>query len=122
MVKNMEEKISRGGLEITVRLVSSSTNKEKAQLNLENILNAFSQYSIYRYGNSFGAAVPSRSNTLIQESIYRSMREKYYMVASTEEMAGFGIYRSPVPKLRTSIGWARAKPRPRPTCPPKVLF
>ena len=114
MVKNMEEKISRGGLEITVRLVSSSTNKEKAQLNLENILNAFSQYSIYRYGNSFGAAVPSRSHTLIQESIYRSMREKYYMVASTEEMASF--WHLPLASTETPhINWLGARKAPPPT-------
>ena len=97
-----------------MRLVSSSTNKEKAQLNLENILNAFSQYSIYRYGNSFGAAVPSRSNTLIQESIYRSMREKYYMVASTEEMASF--WHLPLASTETPhINWLGARKAPPPT-------
>ena|SRR3989344_2310700 len=43
MVKGMEEKISHGGLELTVRLISSGPSKEKAQMNLENMLNAFSQ-------------------------------------------------------------------------------
>src|SRR3989344_7760802 len=52
MVKNMEEKISRGGLEVTLRLVSSANSQEKAILNLENIINAFSQYNLYRYGNT----------------------------------------------------------------------
>ena len=102
MVKSMEEKISHGGLEITVRLVSSADSKERALMNLENIINSFSQYNIYRYGNSFGAVIPRNPNALIRESIYRSFREGHYMVANT--------------------GWARAKPLHRSTYPKKVLL
>ncbi|MDO8499363.1 MAG: type IV secretion system DNA-binding domain-containing protein [bacterium] len=113
MVKNMEEKISHGGLELTVRLVSSAASKEKAGQNLENIINAFSQYNVYRYGNSFGAAVPKNPSRLIGESIYRSMREDRYMVVNTEEMAG--LWHLPLPSTETPhIDWLGARKSPPP--------
>ena len=94
MVKTMEEKLSHGGLEITVRLVSAAQNQEKARLNLENIINAFSQYNIYRYGNSFSAAIPRNQNKLVRDFIYRSPHTAY-MVVNTEEMAS--LWHLPVP-------------------------
>jgi len=113
MVKGMEEKISRGGLETTVRLVSSASTKEKAQLNLDNIINSFSQYNIYRYGNSFSAAIPRKPNRLIQDSIYRAFYEKHARVASTEEMASF--WHMPLPSTETPrINWLGARKAPPP--------
>ena len=118
MVKNMEEKINRGGLEITIRLVSSANNQERAQVNLENIINSFSQYNIYRYGNSFGAVIPRNPNTLIRESIYRSFREKHYMVANTEEMSSF--WHLPLASTETPhLNWLGARKAPPPLNMPK---
>ncbi len=113
MVKGMEEKMSRGGLEITIRLVSSANNKEKARLNLDNIINAFSLYNIYRYGNSFSALIPRRPNRLIQDSIYRAFNEKFSRVASTDEMASF--WHLPLPSTETPhINWLGARKAPPP--------
>ncbi|MDD2758235.1 MAG: type IV secretion system DNA-binding domain-containing protein [Patescibacteria group bacterium] len=113
MVKNMEEKISQGGLELTVRVVSAASVQEKAKLNLENIVNAFSQYNVYRYGNSFGAIIPRKPNKLISESIYRSVRTGAYMVASTAEMASF--WHMPTAQTETPhIDWLGARKAPPP--------
>ncbi|MFA5061931.1 MAG: type IV secretion system DNA-binding domain-containing protein [Patescibacteria group bacterium] len=118
MVKNMEEKLSKGGLEITIRLVSSADSKEKATLNLENIINSFSQYNIYRYGNTLGAAIPKKPNTLIRDSIYRSMREDRHMVINTEEMASF--WHMPLHNTETpNINWLGARKAPPPVNMPK---
>ncbi len=113
MVKSMEEKISHGGLEITIRMISSSDKKELAQMNLENMVNSFSQYNIYRYGNSFGAAVPRNQNQLIRDSIFRSMDTKRYMVVNTEEIAG--LWHMPIPNTETPhINWLGARKAPPP--------
>ncbi len=113
MVKSMEEKISHGGLEMTIRLISSAGSKEKAQLNLENTINAFSQFNIYRYGNSFAAAIPRNPKHIIRDFIYRSFREGYYMVANTEEMASF--WHLPMPSTETPhINWLTARKAPPP--------
>lgn len=114
MVKSMEEKLSHGGLEITIRLVSAAPNREKAQLNLENLLNAFSQYNIYRYGNSFGAAIPRNPNKLIQQSIYRSFDERHTFVVNTEEMTS--LWHMPLPSTETPhLNWLGARKAPPPT-------
>ena len=114
MIKNMEEKLSRGGLEATVRIVSSANNKEKAVMNLENIINAFSQYNLYRYGNTLGAAVPRKPTALIRDYIYRGMKESHYMVFNTEEMASF--WHMPIPSTETpNINWLGARKSPPPT-------
>ncbi len=118
MVKGMEEKISHGGLELTVRLVSSANTREKAQVNLDNIINSFSQYNIYRYGNSFSALIPRKPNRLIQDSIYRAFNEKFTRVASTEEMASF--WHMPLPSTETPrINWLGARKAPPPLNLPK---
>jgi hypothetical protein len=114
MVKHMEEKLSHGGLEITIRIVSSAPNKESAQLNLENIINSFSQYNIYRYGNSFGAAVPKKPGDIIRASIFRSFDEKHHFVVSTEEMTSF--WHLPTSSTETPhIAWLGARKAPPPT-------
>ncbi len=114
MVKTMEEKISHGGLELSVRLVSSADSQQTAKMNLENIVNSFSQYNIYRYGNSFGAAVPKNQNKIIRESIYRSPDASRHMVVNTEEMAS--LWHMPVPNTETPhINWLGARKAPPPT-------
>lgn len=113
MVKNMEDKLSRGGLELTVRIVSAAPSQDKAQLNLENIINSFAQYNIYRYGNSFGAAVPRKPHGLIRDFIYRTFDEKHHAVASTEEMASF--WHLPLSHTETPhINWLGARKAPPP--------
>ncbi|MFA5128033.1 MAG: type IV secretory system conjugative DNA transfer family protein [Patescibacteria group bacterium] len=113
MVKSMEEKISQGGLETTIRLISSSTTQEKAKLNLENIINSFSQYSIYRYGNSFGAAVPAKPTRIIRDSIYRSMGAKKVFVTNPIELAG--LWHLPLTSTETPhINWLGARKAPPP--------
>ncbi|MFA7653735.1 MAG: type IV secretion system DNA-binding domain-containing protein [Candidatus Magasanikbacteria bacterium] len=118
MVKSMEEKISHGGLELTIRLISSASTKAKAVMNLQNIINAYGQYNIYRYGNSFAASVPSRPANLIRESIFRSFHEGKYMVMNTEEMASF--WHMPNPNTETPrINWLGARKAPPPIDMPK---
>lgn len=113
MVKNMEEKISHGGMELTLRLISSANTKEKAQLNLENIINSYGQYNIYRYGNSFAAATPRLQGKLIRDFIYRTPQEKHYMVVNTEEMCG--LWHMPTPYTETPhINWLGARKAPPP--------
>lgn len=113
MVKNMEEKISQGGLDANFRVISSSPSQEKAKLNLENIINAFSQYNIYRYGNSFGAAVPAKPAKLIRDSIYRTMNEKKHAVINTVELAS--LWHMPLPSTETPhIDWLGARKAPPP--------
>ena len=52
--KSMEEKTSKSGLEVNIRAVVSTPNPDRSGLILKDILNNYSQYNIYEFGNSFG--------------------------------------------------------------------
>lgn len=112
MVKGMEEKMSKGLLEVTIRILSVSDTSELAQMNLDNMANAFGQYAIYRYGNNFHATIPSNPNKIIRESIYRAFAENRYSVLNTEEMASLWhlpLHSTEAPRIKWLSG-RRAPP------------
>jgi type IV secretory pathway TraG/TraD family ATPase VirD4 len=118
MVKSMEEKMSHGGLEVTMRIVSSSDSREHAQLNLENILNAYSQYNIYRYGNTLTAAIPKNPTKLIQDSIYRTIHPEHLAVLSTTELTS--LWHLPTASTETPhVNWLGARKAAPPTNIPR---
>jgi len=118
MVKGMEEKISKGLLEVTIRLLSVSDSSEMAQMNLDNMANAFGQYAIYRYGNTFHASVPSNPNKIIRESIYRAFADHHYSVLNTEEMASLWhlpLHSTEAPRIKWLSGRRAPPPANLPT-------
>lgn len=118
MMKGIEEKLVKGGLEVTVRVVSASDNPELASLNLDNIVNSFAQYNLYRYGNSLGAAVPKNPQSIIRSFIYRSFHEKRHSIFNTEEMASFWhlpLHSTEAPNIK----WLMARKAPPPPNLPK---
>jgi hypothetical protein len=113
MVKYVEEKNSKAGLDVNIRIVVNATNQGLALTYLDNIVNSFSQYNLYQYGNSF---VVSKSNQqgILNDFIYRNFNEKFRMVLNTEELAG--IYHLPSSWNETpNIVWLEAKKLGAPT-------
>ncbi len=118
MLKGIEEKLSKGGLEVVFRVISVSDDQEIARLNLENILHSFSQYNFYRYGNEFNALVPRKQPTLIRDFIYRSFIEHRSFVINTQEMASF--WHLPLHSTETpNIKWLTGRRSPPPSNLPK---
>ncbi len=75
---------------------------------LENIINSFSQFNIYEFGNGFAAAKKSSLNRLIHDFIYRSFNEKNRLLLNTEELAS--VFHFPLPSMETpNIVWLLAK-------------
>ena len=72
MMKGIEEKLSKGGMDVTARIISSSDIEEMAKMNLDNIIGAFGQYNLYRYGNSFKAKIPRNQKNIISDFIHRA--------------------------------------------------
>ena len=119
MLKGIEEKLSKGGLEVTLRVISVSDDKEMAKLNLENILNAFSQYNFYQYGNEFSALLPRQQPTLIRDFIYRSFLEHRSFIVNTQEMTGF--WHLPLHSTETpNIKWLSGRRAPPPSNLPET--
>lgn len=113
MLKMMEQKLAKGGMDVTIRLVSVSDNQETAQLHLDNLINAFSQYNLYQYGNAFSAVVPRNQTRLIRDFIYRSFHEKRHVVLNTEELSG--LWHVPLHSTEApNIEWLSGRKAPPP--------
>lgn len=118
MLKGIEEKLSKGGLDLTVRIISVSDNEEVSKLNLENIVNAFSQYNLYRYGNEFQAIIPRNQKTIIRDFIYRSFHESRALLVNTEEIAS--LWHLPLHSTEApNIKWLSGRTAPPPVDIPK---
>jgi len=104
MVKGLEEKASKSGLDVNIRVMTSSKAPAKAQQYLNDILNSFGQFNIYEYGNSFVKEMPRFQKKIINDFIYRNFTEKTKVVLNGEEMAT--VYHFPLPTTETpKIEW-----------------
>ncbi|MDD4995859.1 MAG: TraM recognition domain-containing protein [Patescibacteria group bacterium] len=121
VVKTIEEKASKAGMDVNIRIVVSARDKGLAESYLDNIVNAFAQYTGYEYGNGFKKAKMNK-NEIIRNFIYRNFNENISFVLNTEEMAS--IYHFPLPTTETpNIRWLMAKKAPAPiNIPHEGLF
>ena len=119
ILKGIEEKNSKAGLDVNARIIVSTQNKENAKIYLDNISNAFNQYNYYEYGNSFKTKLKKTfKNTLIHNFIYRQFDEKNQFLLNTEELAS--LFHLPLKESETpNILWLEAKHAPAPTDTPE---
>ena len=113
MLKGIEQKLSKGGMDLTVRLLSVSENEATAQMNLDNIIAGFGQYNFYRYGNSFKAIMPKNQSLLIRDFIYRSYDESRGFIVNTEEMSSLWhppLHSTEAPNIKWLSGRRSAPP------------
>lgn len=113
VIKGLEEKSSKAGVDANIRLVVASDTQVKNDRYLTNLVSSFSQYSIYKYGNSFEINEPS-TQKLVKDFIYRNYDAKRRMVLNTEELAS--LYHLPIPLINESpsIRWLDSKKAPAP--------
>ncbi len=107
MIKAVEEKNSKAGLDVNIRIVINAENEGFAKIYLESMINTFSQYNLYQYGNLF-TAPKTNQNELIDDFIHRNFNEKHKMILNPEELAS--IYHLPLTSTEIpSIYWLEAK-------------
>lgn len=108
MVKGLEEKASKAGLDVNIRVAVCTGSPQRSQLVLNDILQSFGQYNVYEYGNSFVKAMPRRRNILIEDFIHRAFSEPYRIVLNAEEAAS--VYHFPLPTTETpKIDWLTSR-------------
>lgn len=113
VVKGLEEKASKAGMDVCIRLLVAGKTAMSAEAILQNMLNTFSQYNIYEYGNSFVKQLPRSKNKLASSFIHRIFDEKYTMVLNAEEMAS--LWHLPTQWTETpNIKWLGARRGPAP--------
>ncbi len=104
MVKGLEEKASKAGLDVNIRILVAAKTPEKAQRYLNDILGAYGQFNIYEYGNGFVKSMPTFQTLIIRHFIYRHFDEHYRIVMNAEEMAS--LFHLPLPITETpKINW-----------------
>jgi hypothetical protein len=119
MLKGVEEKNSKAGLDVNLRIIVSAKDKGRANLYKENLYNAFSQYNFYEYGNSFSHKIKTnKQKQLIQDFIYRRFHKNISFLLNTEELAS--LYHFPLRDAETpNILWLTARHAPAPNNTPE---
>ncbi|MBT4856756.1 type IV secretory system conjugative DNA transfer family protein [Candidatus Uhrbacteria bacterium] len=107
MLEGIQDKASKAGMDVNIRVVASASSAEAAKSYLNHVLQAYSQYNIYEYGNAFETSIPKKKK-LINDFIFRQYREKYRIVLNTEEMAS--LWHLPLTSTETpNIRWMGAR-------------
>jgi hypothetical protein len=118
MLKKMEEKNSKSGLDVNLRIVVSSKDKERAKISFDNITSAYSEYSYYEYGNSFKPVIKKGQSNIIENFIYRRFMANQSFLLNTQELAS--MYHFPLSKTETpNIDWLTSRTAPAPNNIPK---
>ena len=118
VLKSIEEKTSKATMEVNLRVIISSPSEIAVKTNLDNILNSFSQYNIYEYGNSFKAIKMATNTKIINAFIHRTYLKDQGYVLNTEEIAS--LFHFPLPNCPTpNIHWLGARKAPAPVNMPQ---
>ena len=118
MIKGMEEKNSKAGLDVNIRIIVTTKNEVNGKTYLANMSNAFAGYNYYEYGNIFKAKAVKYNSRLIRDFIYRRFDEGKSFILNTEELAS--IFHFPLRNMETpNILWLSARQAPAPTNVPE---
>ncbi len=113
MLEGIENKISKAGMEVNIRIVACASSPDVAKSYLDNLFSAFNQFNIYEFGNSFTKVIPRSKDGLLKDFIYRNFSEKHAIILNTEEMAG--LWHMPLASTDTpNIRWLLARVAPAP--------
>lgn len=121
-LRAIEEKMSKAGLEVNIRIVVAADNDSVADTYLDTIVDAFNQYTIFEYGNGFQRAGRLYDRQVVSNFIFRRFVERRAMVLNTEELAS--LFHLPLPHNEApNIAWLTAKKAPAPPeVPDKGLY
>ena len=113
MIKGMEQKASKAGLEVNIRVVVSTQSSARSETLLSNIVNAFSQFNLYEYGNKLDPVIPKHPEKTIHDFIFRRYAHSSSIILNTEEFAS--LFHFPLPSTETpNIHWQKAREAPAP--------
>ncbi len=111
IVKRLEEKASRPGYRVNVRIVTSSGIPGNAKIHMRNILSAFLQFNMPPF-NGFKVLKVNKSDAL-KDFIFRIFRDSGKSIINTEELAS--LWHLPTPFIETpNIKWLTSKKAPPP--------
>ncbi len=112
MAKMIEEKNSKAGLSVNIRILIAGNNETSMNIHLDNIVSSFNQYNIYEYGNEI-ARSSANPNKVVKGFIFRKFDKRRSMIFNTEEL--ISLYHFPLPTTSTpNIHWLTSRKAPAP--------
>jgi type IV secretory pathway TraG/TraD family ATPase VirD4 len=112
MAKMIEDKNSKAGLEVNIRLLVTGTEESSIKASLESIANSFAQYNIYEYGNEL-KSVTENKNHFVKDFIFRSYKTSKKAILNTEEL--ISLFHFPLASTTTpNIKWLTSRKAPAP--------
>jgi len=117
IVKKLEEKASRPGYKVNIRLVTSSAIPGNASSHMRNLLSSFLQYNMPPFNGLH--ATKRDKNDILKDYIFRVFRDNgLKSILNTEELAS--LWHLPTPYIETpNIKWLISKKAPPPVNLPK---
>jgi len=118
IIKSVEEKSSKVGFEVNVRLVASAPTKEKAQTLLKELENSFTQFNSpdlnsFKITETFFEKAKFLNRT-VYNFIFRNIEKKRKIILNTEELAS--IFHFPIASTSSpQVKWLNAKYAPAPS-------
>lgn len=113
IVKRFEEKASRPGFAVNLRLITASTDEAMAKHHLKNMLAGFLQFNMPPF-NGLKENKRKKTSDIVKDYIFRIYRaERSQQILNTEELAS--LWHLPNHFLETpNIKWLTAKKAPPP--------
>ncbi|KKP79862.1 MAG: hypothetical protein UR78_C0007G0012 [Candidatus Moranbacteria bacterium GW2011_GWF2_35_39] len=112
LVKSIENKASKTGFEVNIRLIASGMNEERSQDILAHMENAFSQYENGDL-NCFQINRRTNKKDVAYNYIFRNFISEEAMILNNEEIAS--IFHLPISTTETpKIKWLKANAAPPP--------
>jgi len=113
LVKSLEEKASKPGFEVNIRLVACAPDLARSRTILLNLTNAFSQFRSQESGNGFVRPKLFRKSAFIRQFIFRNFSSRTAMILNTEELTS--VWHLPLSSTETpNILWLQARKAPAP--------
>ncbi|KKT35822.1 MAG: hypothetical protein UW24_C0003G0023 [Parcubacteria group bacterium GW2011_GWA2_44_12] len=115
IAKGLEAKAGLLGFECNLRIVVASEVAGHAEIQLNNIVNAFGQYELANKGNGFKKLKMHfwNRNKIIDEFIFRTFNKKRKIILNTQELTS--LWHPPLPQTETpNILWLAARKAPAP--------
>jgi len=109
ILKEIQDKNSKAGLDVNLRVIVSAKTKEDASIYLNELVGSFSQFNLYDHGNGFTNKLFTRNQEkIISDFIHRRFDENTDFLLNTEELAS--IFHLPLKNSDTpNILWLEAK-------------
>jgi hypothetical protein len=113
LIKNIDQKSSKAGFYVNIRLVASAASVERAQQILAHMENSFSQFENSDI-NHFQIAGRGDNKKIAYDFIFRNFDQENAMILNTEEIAS--VFHLPISVTEAPrIRWLKSNSAPPPT-------